>query len=57
MGEELKNPFVLLALVVVFAFSSMVFGLGAPLRVGDIVHGGVEMFVLRWPRGDGRAGV
>ena len=56
MGEELRNPFVLLALVV-FAFSSMVLGLGAPLRVGDIVHGGVEMFVLRWPRGDGRAGV
>lgn len=31
---------------------------GWPARVGEvIVHGGVAMFVLRGPRGDGRAGM
>jgi hypothetical protein len=54
MGEELRKLF---GLVLVLVFSSMLLGLGAPLRVGDIVHGGVEIFVLRWPRGDGLAGV
>lgn len=42
-----------------WAFSSWPVGFcGWPRRVGEvIVHGDVAMFVLRGPRGDGRAGV
>lgn len=41
------------------AFSSMPVAFGAlPCREGDpIVHGGVAMLVLRWPKGEGLEGV